>query len=49
MMYKSQFQKMDPYDCFCGPGSHLFNWKDLDAFKNEIGYLNYKAIFPSNN
>ncbi len=24
MMYKSQFQKIDPYDWFCGPGSHLF-------------------------
>ncbi len=20
-MYKSQFQKIDPYDWFCGPGS----------------------------
>ncbi len=23
MMYKSQFQKNDSYDWFCGPGSHL--------------------------
>ncbi len=23
MMYKSQFQKIDPYDRFCGPGSHI--------------------------
>ncbi len=23
MMHKSQFQKMDPYDWFCGPGSHM--------------------------
>ncbi len=23
MMHKSQFQKIDPYDWFCGPGSHL--------------------------
>ncbi len=22
-MYKSQFQKLDPYDWFCGPGSHF--------------------------
>ncbi len=22
-MYKSQFRKIDPYDWFCGPGSHL--------------------------
>ncbi len=23
MMYKSQIRKMDPYDWFCGPGSHI--------------------------
>ncbi len=23
MMYKSQFRKMDPYDWFCAPGSHM--------------------------
>ncbi len=23
MMYKSQFQKNDPYDWFCGLGSHI--------------------------
>uniref|UniRef100_A0A672L927 Tumor necrosis factor ligand superfamily member 11-like n=1 Tax=Sinocyclocheilus grahami TaxID=75366 RepID=A0A672L927_SINGR len=23
MMYKSQFRKMYPYDCFCGPGSQI--------------------------
>ncbi len=23
MMYNSQFQKIDPYDWFCGPGSHI--------------------------
>ncbi len=23
MMHKSQFQKIDPYDWFCGPGSHI--------------------------
>uniref|UniRef100_A0A672R0H4 DNA repair protein XRCC4-like n=1 Tax=Sinocyclocheilus grahami TaxID=75366 RepID=A0A672R0H4_SINGR len=23
MMYKSQFRKIDPYDWFCGPGSHM--------------------------
>ncbi len=23
MMYKSQFQEIDPYDWFCGPGSHI--------------------------
>lgn len=22
MLYKSIFQKFDPYDWFCGPGSH---------------------------
>ncbi len=23
MLYKSQFRKIDPYDWFCGPGSHM--------------------------
>ncbi len=23
MMYKSQFRKIDPYDWFCGPRSHM--------------------------
>ncbi len=22
-MSKSKFRKIDPYDCFCGPGSHI--------------------------
>ncbi len=25
MMDKSQFLKIDPYDWFCGPGSHVYN------------------------
>ncbi len=25
MMYKYNFHKIDPYDWFCGPRSHLFN------------------------
>ncbi len=24
VMYKSQFHKIDPYDWFCGPGSHIY-------------------------
>ncbi len=24
MMHKSQFRKNDPYDWFCGPGSHIY-------------------------
>ncbi len=27
LMYASQFQKADPYDWFCGPGSHICNGK----------------------
>ncbi len=23
-MYKSQFKQIDPYDWFCGPGSHMY-------------------------
>ncbi len=30
-MYKSQFQKIDPYDWLCGPGSHLLIF-DLALF-----------------
>ncbi len=29
MMYKSQFKKIDPYDWFCGPGSHLVEEGDV--------------------
>ncbi len=25
MMYKSQFQKIDPYDWFCAPGSQILS------------------------
>ncbi len=24
MMHKSQFKKIDPYDWFCGPRSHMY-------------------------
>ncbi len=29
MMYESQFRKTDPYDWFCGPGSHIAIWARL--------------------
>ncbi len=32
MMYESQFQKIDPYDWFCGPGSQL-NYYKCQTFK----------------
>ncbi len=29
MMYKSQFRKIDPYDLFCGPGSHMYGGQEV--------------------
>ncbi len=29
-MYKSQFRKIDPYDWFCGPGSHIVDYLIFD-------------------
>ncbi len=34
MMYKSQFQKIDPYDWFCGPGSQMSYSNSLIKRKN---------------
>ncbi len=39
MMYKSQFQKLVPYDWFCGPGSHIY----VDFYKK------YVVIVTTNN
>ncbi len=41
MMYKSQLKQMDPYDCFCGPGSKI----DLNFTNNKIIYNKIKCIF----
>ncbi len=41
-MYKSQFRKIDPYDWFCGPGSHigcLLVLKGIVHFEIKIWYL----------
>ncbi len=35
MMYKSQFQKSDPYDWFCAPGSQM--WKGFFAVILNLG------------
>ncbi len=46
MMYKSQFQKIYPYDCFCGPWSHFCG--DHDTFSKilwtENIYLKCKSF-----
>ncbi len=50
MMYKSQFQKMDLYDWFCGPGSHMCNnheVKSLDPFfgnQKITFYVGYSSL-----
>ncbi len=36
MMYKSQFRKIDPYDWFCGPGSHMFKKKLTFLVKEQM-------------
>ncbi len=50
-MYKSQFRKIDPYDWFCGPGSHMCKW-DLDRkysfkWKQTIKYVLHTAVCQS--
>ncbi len=35
-MYKSQFQKIDPYDWFCGPGSQMLTETLLLILKEKI-------------
>ncbi len=35
MMHKSQFQKIYPYDWFCGPGSQMH----FKVFRNQFEYL----------
>ncbi len=40
MMYKSQFQKIDPYDCFCGPGSHMW----IGTYSHEQAELLYLNV-----
>ncbi len=39
MMYKSQFHKIDPYDWFCAPGSHLFIYLFILCFKNDYFFM----------
>ncbi len=38
MMHKSQFPEIDPYDWFCGPGSHMI-------FKHISGISIYITAF----
>ncbi len=46
-MYKSQFKKIDPYDCVCGPGSHILGHARLRV---DIVYgRNYDGIWSSSN
>ncbi len=51
MMYKSQFQKIDPYDWFCGPQSQVvksIGHTLLDVKKwSWSAFLNYLIMFPS--
>ncbi len=49
MMYNFQFLKMDPYDWFCGPGSHITcsNLKDPDNVYQQAYHI-YRAIHTFN-
>ncbi len=47
-MYKSQFQKMDPYDWFCCPGSHFIKML-LTLFKcKHIVFTELNTLHKSN-
>ncbi len=56
MMYKSQFQNIDPYDWFCGPGSNityfsntelvsLYIWKYIAALIFTKGSLARESFY----
>ncbi len=50
MMYKSQIQKSDPYDWFCGPESHMFKYKIVILNCNSISqYYCFYCIFDQIN
>ncbi len=42
-MYKSQFWKIDTYDWFCGPGSHLLNSDTSVKVYEE--YIDWEPLF----
>ncbi len=39
MVYKSQFQKIDPYDWFCGPGSHFSSYSLINLMEHKRRYF----------
>ncbi len=41
-MYKSQFHKINPYDCFCGPVSHLVFSRPQWGFHNNRPVLGHQ-------
>ncbi len=45
MMYKSQFQKIDPYDWFCGPDIYIYKMENLKKKKNPWKLAEIKYIF----
>ncbi len=44
MMYKSQFKKKDPYDWFCGPGSHLVSLPSADIYLKPLYTMHSKSF-----
>ncbi len=48
MVYKSQFQKIDPYDWFCGPGSHFSSYSLLNLMEHKRRYFGklISVFFP---
>ncbi len=48
MVYKSQFQKIDPYDWFCGPGSHFSSYSLINLMEHKRRYFGkfIRVFFP---
>ncbi len=47
-MYKSQFRKIDPYDWFCGSGSHISHSEmDFKALEFQEVHLSKKKILQT--
>ncbi len=40
MLYKSQFRKIDTYDWFCGPGSHIISLQHQCSIKAGVDCFN---------
>uniref|UniRef100_A0A671M675 Leucine zipper, putative tumor suppressor family member 3a n=1 Tax=Sinocyclocheilus anshuiensis TaxID=1608454 RepID=A0A671M675_9TELE len=46
MMHTSQFKKIDPYDWFCAPGSHMYEFVSLQTNDSLVRPSAFKPVVP---